>query len=613
MKRKVLTLLLLSFVLALSMNGPRVLAAQTPPAKAEDPIKNLVRVEKPEAPPEPLAPGFKAISAQDSLAMLSFLASDLLEGRETGTRGFQLAAEYAASLLRLWRITPLGDVPPRSLSLAQFLGGQTSPPRPAEKSFFQEFAIQEVTEASSRISLEVRKGGHVQEKSFQPGRDFSNFSPSRTQTISSPFVFAGYGISERGIGYDDFKAVDVEGKIVLILSGAPGRDNPESPFQRNRALKDKYFPPPPSGQNPLATPAGRFNKISEIQKRRPAAILQVVSPGQDAAFFRRQLPPKSVIDEQPVIKKPSHRMLLPGVPDLTEDSPIPLITITQDMADRLLEASGQMVDELRKRIESTTKPASMEVPGATITIEATVKSQFIRGINVVGAVEGSDPALKDEVVVVGAHLDHTGSWEDYIFNGADDNGSGSVGVLNLARAFSAGAQKPKRTVVFCLWCGEEKGLLGSRFFVQNPPLPKARVVAYLNMDMISRPYDEKSLKFAGLMFEFPVTPEFLKQVTPANFLPVVFSAGSGWGEIAREADRYIGLDLYLHEASGPRFGIGTSDHASFHVAKIPWLFPFSAVTENLHQTSDSVDKVSGELIEKVSKLMYVIAFRLAQK
>ena len=604
---------ILPLILAFSTNESWVWASQTPPAKAADPTKNLVRVEKPEAPPEPLASGFNAISAQDSLAMLSFLASDLLEGRETGTRGFQVAAEYAASLLSLWRIKPLGDVAPRTLSLAQFLGGQTSPPRPAEKSFFQEFAIQETTETSNRISLEVRKGGHVQEESFQPGRDYANFSPSRTQTMSSPVVFAGYGISEKGIGYDDFKTIDVEGKIVLILGGAPGRDNPESPFQRTQALKDKYFPPPPSGQNPLATPAGRFNKISEIQKRRPAAILQVVSPGQDAAFFRRQLPPKIIFDEQPIAKKASHRMLLPGVPDLTEDNPIPLIAITHDMANRLLEASGQMIDALRKRIESTSKPASMEVPGTTITIESTVKSQFIRGINVVGAVEGSDPALKDEVVVVGAHLDHTGSWEDYVYNGADDNGSGSVGVLNLARAFSAGAQKPKRTVIFCLWCGEEKGLLGSRFFLQNPPLPKARVVAYLNMDMISRPYDEKSLKFLGLMLDFPVTPEFLKQVTPANFLPVVFSAGSGWGEIAREADRYIGLDLYLHEASGPRFGIGTSDHASFQAAKIPWLFSISAVTENLHQTSDSVDKVSGELIEKASKLMYVLAFRLAQK
>jgi len=339
----------------------------------------------------------------------------------------------------------------------------------------------------------------------------------------------------------------------------------------------------------------------------------VVSPGQDAALFRRQIPPKGVSDEQPIIKKSHHRMVLPGLPDPREGSPTPLIAITHHMANALLEASGKTIDELEKKIESTSKPASIEVPGTKLTIESTVKSEFVRGINVIGAIEGSDPKLKDEVVAVGAHLDHVGMWEDYVYNGADDNGSGSVGVLNLARAFSAGAQKPKRTIVFCLWCGEEKGLLGSRFFVQNPPLPKARIVAYLNMDMISRPYDEKSLKFAGRMLDFPVSPDLIKQVNPAHFMPIISSTGSGLGEIAREADRYIGLDLYLHEAAGSGLGFGTSDHASFHEAKIPWFFPISAVTENLHQTSDSIDKVSGELIENVSKLMYAIAFRLTQE
>jgi Zn-dependent M28 family amino/carboxypeptidase len=229
------------------------------------------------------------------------------------------------------------------------------------------------------------------------------------------------------------------------------------------------------------------------------------------------------------------------------------------MADALLEASGQTVEDLEKKIDGTGKPASMEVVGAHLTLESTVKSQFVRGINVVGAIEGSDPRLKEEVVVIGAHLDHVGLWEDYVFNGADDNGSGSVGVLNLARAFSAGASKPRRTIVFCLWCGEEKGLLGSRYFVLNSPLPKARIIAYLNLDMISRPYDEQSLKLAGRIYSLPVSPDFLKQVNPANFLPVISSTGSGWGEIAREANRYVGLDLYLHEAAGPRFGMGTSD------------------------------------------------------
>jgi len=611
MKKNIVVLCLI--ILTIFTNGTWILQAQNAPAKPDDLAKNIVRVEKVEAVPESMKSGFEAIAAKDSMAMLAFIASDLLEGRETGTRGFQLAAEYAASLLAMWKVKPLGDVPARAFTLAQFLSGAMNSPSPQEKSFLQEFAIQEFTDTSSQMTLEIRKGDIVQTLSFPSGQDYVSFSASRGEKVSSPIVFAGYGISEKDFGYDDFKNIDIKGKVILILSDAPGRNNPESPFQRQKALKEKYFPSMPGGVANILRPGNQFNKIADIQKRGPAAILQVVNTGQDAALFKRQLPPQRANDEQPIIKKPSHRMILPGIPDSPGGSAAPVIAITRNMANALLKASGQTIDDLRKTIESNWKPASMELPGTKLAIESQVKSQFVRGINVVGAIEGSDPALKDEIVIVGAHLDHIGQWEDYIYNGADDNGSGSVGVLNLARAFSANAHKPSRTIVFCLWGGEEKGLLGSHYFVQNSPYPKARVVAYLNMDMISRPYDEKSLGFAGQMIGFPAGPDLLKQVNTANFMPIIFSTGSGLGEIVREADRYIGLDLFLRESVESSLGFGSSDHASFHEAKIPWLMPISAVTENLHQTSDSVNKVSGELIEKVSKLMYAIAFRLSNK
>jgi Zn-dependent M28 family amino/carboxypeptidase len=290
------------------------------------------------------------------------------------------------------------------------------------------------------------------------------------------------------------------------------------------------------------------------------------------------------------------------------------VTITPGAADRILEAAGMKLEDLKKKIETSKKPASREIPGALVTMTSTLKTQMVRGINVVGVIEGSDPALKNEAVVIGAHLDHEGRWEDYIYNGADDNGSGSVGVLNLARAFAANPQKPKRTLVFCLWCGEEEGLLGSKYFVANPPtLLKAKIVSYLNFDMMSRPYDEKSMAFAGRMMEFSYGPEFIKKVKPANFVPVSFPGGAGFGEIIRAANQYVGLDVYVREAKRTDVGFGDSDHTSFHEAKIPWVWPFTAVTEDLHQTSDSADKVSGELMEKVSKLMYVIAWLAADK
>ena len=172
--------------LAFFTNGIRALSAQTPPAQSEELTKNLVRVEKPEPVPEPLAAGFKAIGAKESLALLSFLASDLLEGRETGTRGYELAAEYAASLFGLWNLKPLGDVPPPRFSLAQFLSGEPFSRQPAERTYLQEFAISEQTETSSRMNLEVRSGATVKTRSFQPGQDYTNFSPAQEFLVSAP-------------------------------------------------------------------------------------------------------------------------------------------------------------------------------------------------------------------------------------------------------------------------------------------------------------------------------------------------------------------------------------------------------------------------------------------
>ncbi len=607
MKKPILAALLLAAIVLTT-------GAQAPPpqAKPEDVLKNLVQVEKSLAVPEAMKAGFDSISAKDSIAMLTYLSSDLMEGRETGTRGYQLAAEYAASLMALWKVKPMGDLPSRGFG-RRMMGGPGAPSQAAapERTYLQEFALEEITESSSGITLEVRSAATVKTRPFQPRMDYSSMSSSG-ETLTAPVVFVGYGIQEKSINWDDFKNLDVKGKIVLVISEAPGKDNPDSPFQKTKELKDKYFPAAPAGPM-FRMGGGGFNKIQEISKLGPAAILQVSNSSEDANFFRSQLPPKQVNDERPMNTRPRRRLVLPGVAATMPFERSSVISITQNMADALLEPTGMTLEDLKKKIETTWKPASMAVPGATLTIATTVKSQFVRGINVVGVVEGSDPKLKDEVVVVGAHLDHNGAFDNYVYNGADDNGSGSVGVLNLARAFALNPRKPKRTVVFCLWTGEEQGLLGSRFYVQNPPYPLAKTVAYLNMDMISRPYTEQTITSMGRMFNFPGGQDFLKKIKPANFLPVSFSAGAGFADILREADQFVGLELFLRESTGEGRGGGGSDHSSFSAVKIPWVFVIAAMTEDYHQTSDSVEKVSGELIEKISRLLYASAYALADK
>ncbi len=577
--------------------------------KPEDLIKNLVLVEKTQPVPEKVKPGFDSITARDSLAMLSYIASDLMEGRETATRGYQLAAEYAASLLSLWKLKPGGDKPGMRQAAMMARRMEEGPLAPAERSYLQEFAMREITDVSTAITLEARPGVQRKTRNFVSGVDFTSMF-SGAESVEAPVVFAGYGIIEKGVGWDDFKNLDVKGKIALILSEAPGKDNPDSPFQKDKELREKYFPPTPL--SPLARRGEGFSKAREIAKLGAAAILQVQNSVSDSEMLRDMAGPRPVSDERPIINRPRRRFLLPGSGQQMPWERSPVITITREMADAVLENSGQKIDDLKKKIDTTLKPFSLELPATRLTITTASTSTLVRCRNVVAYIEGSDPALKEEAVVVGAHLDHLGKWGEYVFNGADDNGSGSVGVLNLARAFAANPDKPKRTVVFCLWTGEESGLLGSRYYVQNPVFPLDKTIAYVNMDMISRPYDERSLNRMARMLNIPLGNEIFKKIRVRDFLPVAFSAGAGLDEILKTANQAVGLDLFLREAGETmQRSTGGSDHASFASVKIPWIFCITAMHDEYHQTGDSVDKASGEMMEKVSRLVYLTTFALA--
>ena len=601
----------LSLILILALfSGAQQPQPQQP--KPEDVLKNLVTVETPLAVPDALKAGFESITAKDSITMLSFLSSDLMEGRETATRGYQLAAEYAASLLSLWKVKPLGDVP-RPQGFGRFSPGASGgPAAPApEKSYLQNIIFKEISDANAQMTLEVRKGDALKTRSFQAGIDYSSMS-STAETISAPVVFAGYGISEKAAGYDDFKNLDVKGKIVLILSEAPGKDDPKSPFQAVKKLKDKYFPV----QSPMQMMrmGEGFSKTREIAKLGPAAILQVQNKGKDADIYRALGEPRRASDDRPIINRPRRRLVIPGISANMPWEQSPVISITREIADAILEGTGSKLYDLQKKIETTYKPASLVVPGTKLTVATTAKTALVKAMNVLGTIEGSDPALKDEVVVIGAHLDHLGKYEDYVFNGADDNGSGSVGVLNVARAMALSPRKPKRSVVFALWTGEEEGLLGSRYYVMNPAFPLAKTVAYFNLDMISRPYDEKTIQRMSFMMNIPTSQDILKKIKPANFLPVSFAAGAGLADVLRTADQYVGLDLFLRETQSQEGrGMGGSDHSSFASAKIPWIFGMASMTDDYHQTSDSVEKVSGELIEKISRLAFASIYALADK
>jgi hypothetical protein len=460
----------------------------------------------------------------------------------------------------------------------------------------------------------VTTGGEVKTHAYQGGLDFMQPYAAVPEAITAPVVFVGYGIAEPSLKWDELKGLNLKGKVVLMLTEAPGKDDPKSPFNSTKELKDKYFP---AGGNMMMMMRmrgqNRFNKADEIAKLGPAAIVQVQNTGSDAEIFKMLSAPRQVNDERPIINKPRYRLSVAGdtQPSMGEQR-VATLTITREMANLLLQSVGQTIDELKKKIETTGKPASMDVPGAKLTIATTAKTELVRGLNVLGVIEGSDPKLKDEYFVVGAHCDHLGRWEDYIYNGADDNGSGSVGVLNIAKAMAASPIKPKRSIVFALWTGEEEGLLGSRYYVENPVFPLDKTVGYLNFDMISRPYDSETLARGLRMFNIPGAEEIIKQVRAPQFVTVSLTEGTPFADIAREMNNYVGLDLALRP-SALGVGSGGSDHASFASVKKPFIYYMAAMTADYHQTSDSVEKVSGDLIAKISPHGFLTVFAYADK
>jgi hypothetical protein len=622
-------ILIALFVFALIFS----LQAQMPPQqqmKLEDVQKALSLVDKAQPAPDKFKAGLEAITAKETLAMLTFMSSDWMEGRETGTRGYTMAAEYAASIFKLWGIKPAGDLPSFGGGRGRGGGGAPAgaPTTPPERTYFQEFALKSTSDVQSSMSLQVVKGSAVKTRTFQSGVDYQGMGRGgNPETLSAPVVFVGYGIQEPSIKFDELKGLDLKGKIVLILTEAPGRDNPQSPLQQKKELKEKYFPAAPAGGPQMAFmgprgggQGGRFNKINEIQKLGPAAIFQVQNVGRDSDIYRSMSAVRRPNDERPIVNKPRQSLSIPGA---TGGGPMggggTTMTITREMANAILEGTGQSIDDLKKKIETTDKqgkivltPASMDLPGTKVTISTTAKTSLIRGINVLGMIEGSDPKLKDEYFVVGAHFDGLGAWQDYVYNGADDNASGSVGVMNIAKAIAASPVKPKRSVVFALWTGEEEGLLGSRYYTLNPIFPIEKTVGYLNFDMISRPYDETTLARSLRQYSVPGAEELVKKIRAPWFVTVNLTEGTPFADISREMNKYVGLDLAMRfNALG--VGSGGSDHASFAGVKIPFVYYMAASTTDYHQTSDSVEKVSGELIAKISQHGFLTVFAFTDK
>src|SRR5262249_25242122 len=254
-------------------------------------------------------------------------------------------------------------------------------------------------------------------------------------------------------------------------------------------------------------------------------------------------------------------------------------TITRAATDVVLAASGRTIAAATKALEDTRAPVSFPT-GARAHVRVDLGSDEIRGANVIGVLPGTDPALADEAVVIGAHYAHLGRVDGVIYPGADDNASGAATVVALARAFGA-AGGPGRTLVFALFGAEEVGLIGSGHYVTNPVVPLARTVAMVNFDMVGRLGDRRITVAGG-------------------------DSGSGLRALAREAAQKEGITIDLQ---GPRYG--PSDHSKFYDAGVPILFFHTGSHDDYHRPTDTADKIDADGMARVAAIAARVIDRLA--
>ena len=381
--------------------------------------------------------GLNRIRIDDLRADLTFLASDALEGRRSLERGSEVAIQFLVAEFAKAGIKPAyGDF------------------------YLQPVPLIEYRMDQGLTSLAIARG--VTRQTLKYNADFFGGSPFEL-SVDASVVFAGYGITAPEFGYDDYAAVDARGKIVLLFEHEHQENDPHSIF--NGIGNTRH--------------ANSLVKILNAQKHGAVGVLLVSEPNRRHSSNQertaripggeqraRRLPPQALADGE---------------------ISIPSFSISDALAAELLAGTGKEPAELQSAVDTTLKPASQTLPDTSASMRTALEERR-RGTsyNVVGLVEGIDPVLKNETIVFSAHYDHDGAWDGNIRHGADDNGSGTVGVLELARAFAASPVKPKRSLLFAIFAAEERGLLGSYYYVAHPLRPLETTRAVINFDMIGR-------------------------------------------------------------------------------------------------------------------------------
>ena len=458
---------------------------------------------------------------------VSYLASDALDGRRTGTAGANDAARYIAGEFARLGLKPAAAGPATrrgSRIMARYL---------------QQFPYVAGIELGQQNAFLI---GGTQRLTVR--EEWMPVSFSTNASVSGSIVFVGFGIKAPELNHDDYQGVPVSGNIALALAGTPDGDNPHGKFFRYVDVHLKAI---------AARDAG-------------AKALLLITNEPD---FKKALLARLEVD------------LLGG------DVRLPVATVSQQA---LAKLAPQLTLSELQQLASAKQQSTLKPVAGPFTLTTELVRKEVPAYNVVGVLEGSDRLLKNETIVIGAHYDHLGRGgsgslaprSGEIHHGADDNASGTAGVLELARVLTEQRPRPKRTIVFIAFGGEEEGLLGSNYYVNHPATPLNSIVAMINMDMIGRMKDRK-LVIGGV------------------------GTAKEWRDIIAQgtADPARKFELTLNED-----GFGPSDHSSFYGKEIPVLFFWTGTHNDYHKPTDTWEKINYQDQTRILNLISYIVRHL---
>ena len=498
----------------------------------------------------PADKGYNSITTDAIKAQLGFLASDWTEGRMAGEKGEAISADYIASILQMSGVKPGGDMP---------TGG-------GERTYFQNFILNKSIPGEDQIlTVKTNTGNGSRTITFTYNVDYTLRVSGNTTEYEAPLVFAGYCYRNEKLGYNDFSSLDLKGKFVLRIPGTPQFLNQKISTEEIAA----------------------YNRGLEAELKKLGAIGIIDINDRALTILRLQagdLKSASPAENNP---RPGYAPGTYSIPVKTTTENLIRLSVTEKTASQILLGTGIDLDEYLKKANAG-EAYKMAAFDKKVYLKSSMKNIQVPVKNVIGIIPGNNP---DKVIVIGAHYDHMGIGNGYIWNGADDNGSGTVGAMTIARAIVAAGKKPEKTIIIALWTAEEEGLLGSRYWVQNPTVPIKNVVINVNFDMISRYINENETKKVTMTYtdSYPVFKDF----TEANL-----------------KNKRIDLVVDYQPSPDPP---GGTDHRSFVAVGIPIMRFKPGHREEYHKPTDEISTIDWDIMEKIIKISFLNVWDLSEK